>query len=412
MDVGIHLDTNAGSYTGSMMTNVFGPRGKTYTILVSPGYSIGQYGEAKAKAKLQALHAMGIEIGSHGHSHTDVDVVNIFKWQYDGAESSPTVNVDIANLKIYFATTEGTDNAEFTIVDAVDGSEVSDLKAFLVGKNWSIVSEDEDGNSGYLRITSLADTGGAQALVGATPQLQATLDKTGLESGFYKNEMADTKAWLEGAIQTTDPTYSCDTWTYSSTMSTEEAEGMVKAAGYIIGDAGYTGGQGSHFLGNFNLWNHYRSGNGNFGDPTTTEEVIKRKARAWFARSYIQPCFFSLLSHTAVEFTEQQIGWILEVLEQEFPWITITRLDTLSKLITDSGLWATADSGVTYTRAYDVLPVSNYRLKAGSPAINAGTDVGLTTDYLGNKIRGLPDIGAYEFYGATGNFGFGFGMGF
>jgi hypothetical protein len=237
---------------------------------------------------------------------------------------------------------------------------------------------------------------GGQALVGATPQLQATLDKTGLESGFYKNEMADTKAWLEGAIQTTDPTYSCDTWTYSSTMSTEEAEGMVKAAGYIIGDAGYTGGQGSHFLGNFNLWNHYRSGNGNFGDPTTTEEVIKRKARAWFARSYIQPCFFSLLSHTAVEFTEQQIGWILEVLEQEFPWITITRLDTLSKLITDSGLWATADSGVTYTRAYDVLPVSNYRLKAGSPAINAGTDVGLTTDFLGRPIIGIPDIGAYE----------------
>lgn len=45
---------------------------------------------------------------------------------------------------------------------------------------------------------------------------------------------------------------------------------------------------------------------------------------------------------------------------------------------------------------------SDYRLRAGSPAINAGVDVGLTTDYLGKPIRGLPDIGAYEFYGATG----------
>ena len=53
-----------------------------------------------------------------------------------------------------------------------------------------------------------------------------------------------------------------------------------------------------------------------------------------------------------------------------------------------------------------------FRLKAGSPAINAGTDVGLTTDFLGKPIRGLPDIGAYEFYGSTGNFGFNFGIGF
>lgn len=35
-------------------------------------------------------------------------------------------------------------------------------------------------------------------------------------------------------------------------------------------------------------------------------------------------------------------------------------------------------------------------LQTGSPAINAGVDVGLTTDILGNPIVGLPDIGAYE----------------
>lgn len=39
----------------------------------------------------------------------------------------------------------------------------------------------------------------------------------------------------------------------------------------------------------------------------------------------------------------------------------------------------------------------DFRLQAGSPAINAGVNVGLTTDYLGNAIAGLPDIGAYEF---------------
>ncbi|HFA49180.1 MAG TPA: T9SS type A sorting domain-containing protein, partial [Bacteroidetes bacterium] len=39
----------------------------------------------------------------------------------------------------------------------------------------------------------------------------------------------------------------------------------------------------------------------------------------------------------------------------------------------------------------------DFKLTASSPAINAGTNVGLTTDYAGNPIVGTPDIGAYEF---------------
>jgi parallel beta-helix repeat protein len=40
-------------------------------------------------------------------------------------------------------------------------------------------------------------------------------------------------------------------------------------------------------------------------------------------------------------------------------------------------------------------------LQAGSPAINAGVNVGLTHDILGNPIVGAPDIGAYEYGGMT-----------
>lgn len=41
---------------------------------------------------------------------------------------------------------------------------------------------------------------------------------------------------------------------------------------------------------------------------------------------------------------------------------------------------------------------TDYRLQVGSPAINAGVNVGLTTDYAGHTITGLPDVGAYEYY--------------
>ncbi|OGC94620.1 MAG: hypothetical protein A2W25_09345 [candidate division Zixibacteria bacterium RBG_16_53_22] len=40
---------------------------------------------------------------------------------------------------------------------------------------------------------------------------------------------------------------------------------------------------------------------------------------------------------------------------------------------------------------------ADFHLQAGSPAINAGINVGLTSDYAGNPIIGNPDIGAYEY---------------
>ncbi len=39
----------------------------------------------------------------------------------------------------------------------------------------------------------------------------------------------------------------------------------------------------------------------------------------------------------------------------------------------------------------------DFKLTATSPAIDAGIDVGLVTDFAGNPIVGMPDIGAYEF---------------
>ncbi len=40
---------------------------------------------------------------------------------------------------------------------------------------------------------------------------------------------------------------------------------------------------------------------------------------------------------------------------------------------------------------------NNFILTQSSPAIDVGTDVGLSTDYAGNSLYGIPDIGAYEY---------------
>jgi hypothetical protein len=45
--------------------------------------------------------------------------------------------------------------------------------------------------------------------------------------------------------------------------------------------------------------------------------------------------------------------------------------------------------------AFDLA--TDFTLQPGSPAIHAGTVVGLTQDFAGNLISGVPDIGAFEF---------------
>jgi len=46
---------------------------------------------------------------------------------------------------------------------------------------------------------------------------------------------------------------------------------------------------------------------------------------------------------------------------------------------------------------YSVMIQNSYKLQAGSPCINAGIDVGLTTDYDGQAVSDPPEIGAYEY---------------
>jgi hypothetical protein len=77
--------------------------------------------------------------------------------------------------------------------------------------------------------------------------------------------------------------------------------------------------------------------------------------------------------------------------------------------------WKTASSQDANSKSADPLfrSATDFRLKAGSPAINTGVAIdGLTTDILGKPIRGLPDIGCYEFQPMSGNFAFTFGIGF
>jgi hypothetical protein len=69
------------------------------------------------------------------------------------------------------------------------------------------------------------------------------------------------------------------------------------------------------------------------------------------------------------------------------------------------GTYSDAGSTTKWSSDPKFVGTADFRLSPGSPAINAGTPVGLTSDYAGNAIRGLPDIGAYEYQGTNKWFG-------
>lgn len=82
----------------------------------------------------------------------------------------------------------------------------------------------------------------------------------------------------------------------------------------------------------------------------------------------------------------------------QFYSLDLTKFYTVD--VTNYTSWANVDASKKQHSANSnplFVSASDFHLLSGSPAIDSGTDVGLTSDYAGNPIYGLPDIGAYEY---------------
>jgi hypothetical protein len=86
-------------------------------------------------------------------------------------------------------------------------------------------------------------------------------------------------------------------------------------------------------------------------------------------------------------------------------WTNNSNYTSMANLKTAASPQLAHDLGYAGDTRYDPLFINrtdgDFRLQATSPCINAGVDVGLTTDYSGTGVpQGTaPDIGAYEFTG-------------
>jgi hypothetical protein len=78
---------------------------------------------------------------------------------------------------------------------------------------------------------------------------------------------------------------------------------------------------------------------------------------------------------------------------------TVTGQYNLFQDAAKSGAGTYTDTGTIWNSNPLFISSTDFHLQPSSPCINAGVNVGLTTDYVGDPvpIRTTPDIGAYEF---------------
>ena len=125
---------------------------------------------------------------------------------------------------------------------------------------------------------------------------------------------------------------------------------------------------------------------------TATEASIRSNARA-IATWAAETGGFGVVAVHETECSAVQLGYILDEFNKASN-VAIYTWGGLVNYIKTSGFWTDGGSGV-WTRTF--TDQSDYHLQSASPAIDSGTPISLTTDYSGNSIYGLPDIGAYEY---------------
>jgi hypothetical protein len=363
-------DTGAASYVQSL-ESTFAARGKRGSWFVS-SVSIPSY-----LSQIQSVNTNKIfEIGCHGYSHSYLNLTgNIYSITKVGA----TIDVD-----------RDTDTITINPGGTVTGFKAKTLAAIqteLEGLGCTVGTL-----TAGLVNTSLgeimADSSGAQASP-YTPQL--LIDATGA-TGFFKTEVVDAKTILDTAISTASTSFATP-----GGAATANVEAVVKLAGFAGCRNVYDQADAEWNLTLIDLFQLSHFGvSGFITYSSATDAQVRARTRSICEMAASSGSIIFLLAHDATECTAAQWAIILDTIaEYSENDIKVMSMSDALNYIKTSGLWSTADDR-TYSRTWTDL--TDYHLLPLSPCINAGVDLGITTDYAGNKRpQGLaPDMGPYE----------------
>jgi len=359
------------------------------TWFVNPGHLIsGSFDTAAAIVAMKAIEANGHEIANHGYSHTHMDETTGFI--ITGTGTGPTVNVDRAADTI---TCNDSENGN----QVVSGFKAKTIAAIVIEINaftgWSTADGAPGAIFGFSLGESLDDSSGAQAAAGAGYTTQLLLD-TSCSTGFFKVEVADAKAWIESQI---GGGYQCKTFGYGAGLYSADSQAAVENAGHDLGRTTYTVDGDVDY---FSIPKYaVPTTRGHFNDAKPLESDIRNVSRALYYSTQAGRYPYATYSHSLADMTAEELGWFLNefsLINTNADFKVLTYKEWFS-LLEDTDYYN--ESAGVYSIASDdedpddvLLPVT------GSILIDAGLDVGLTTDYILTAVpqNTLPDIGLYE----------------
>ena len=342
-----------------------GMRG-TFAVYMTPGMSQDMI------TKLLALEAASHEIAVHTRSHT---AVGTLASPYTIAKAGYTCELASGVLTC----TNGSP-ISFTLADYT----VSSLKTALTAAGYTM---NGDGGGWYTApATVLKDIPAGTSINSAYSILvDDTLGRAWVIDGCWQ-DLTDAGLHPTSFVCPYDDTSAgLQTYLYNSGKFLG-ARGTVNSSGLLSSINAYAM-RGISYT-------YFSDYNACTTSGETTANCIKRNVASFIQYMRITGSVISFYAHGANEWDADQWNAMLDAVQQsQMPVMTLGQIGTYVKTYDPSGDLATTDS-MTYTRT--MVDSSDYHLKSGSPAVNAGVDVGLTRDYAGKSIVGKPEIGLYE----------------
>lgn len=336
------------------------------------------------------------DIGSHSISHARLTTENAFALTYSGTDATATSTVSVDGTAFQIVTNLHNDDVGPLDLTSVSYDTIGELCTYLNGlSKYSCVLSDP-GWIDPASSTSLA-SGDVDLSDKAAHNIPLDLRMPSAGGRFFTDELVNSKDDLETGI---GGGYTVKSFVYPGQDHNATVMAAVKDAGYEIArGGGYTYDTNSNLL--ENIGNIYQASftmtattiKGSGYDALTDaekEERIRNFARAYAAYALENGVWASVTLHTTADLNTTEIDWLVDELVND--GVSVRSFQEAIDYIKAN--WTTGDD-INYTRSY---PDSyDYSLKYTSPLIDAGTDLGITTDLLGNPVYGTPDIGPYEY---------------
>jgi hypothetical protein len=329
-------------------------------------------------ASLRALVLQGHDVSAHTRRHVAIGGLDAFAVQYTGTGSSAVLSVGSGRITTTITGGPGGENLDV----ALTGTAGNACTAIAASGPYTctITAIRAAALAADLATVAAQDIKTAPYTVAFDPAL------------LFAEEILGSKADIEANIGI--PGYQLKTFIAPNCDSSAEAQAYMLSSGYLLarGRPGYAGSYDLSNLTTFNTFNLLAS------DLGTTPEEIQYTVGSILEWAKERGAFISIYAHSEAQFSADQ--WRVIFATAKASGIPVMTLSQAADHIVGNATGvlpagSTTDGGLTWTRTF--TDNSNFRLRYGSPLIDAGADVGLTTDFDGITISGAPDIGASDY---------------